>query len=472
MAVHYDAAAMPQGAVASPGAGPALTSSPVPMPGTAPASAATPSPRYGLHPAAAASPYHHGGHRGMHGASQFTHGSQVSMPSLLSAPLSCSAQSRSSDGSSVGSQNSDFAEHWGHWRMPAAAAVPRPQTQPQPAPPAPPKRKDASGRTIVTTPWFPQGVAKSGLSLGDEVVALWRLLQLTTDEQAARQNARTALQDAAGAIWPGVTVKVYGSFAYGLSLPHSELDLVCEGCGDLGALGSLLERLEQGGYEVVGETREGAQALARIRSRSSGVVCSVSFVTGRSPARRSVQAIRKLLVQFPAVPAVFAVLRLVSQQSRCGDPADGGVPSYAVLVMILHACHGCERPNDPGQLLIEFCRLYGAAGTAAQEPLWVEDPITAENNVVAGCLKLPQARQVLHNCSLALSKWGRSKWDGYRGRSPLSGILAHGQLWARAEVKQAEARAAVPQAAVPAADGGLPSPPRQPPKATQAPVVP
>eukprot|EP00755_Sulcionema_specki_P008452 Sspe_Gene.5921::Locus_1981_Transcript_1_1_Confidence_1.000_Length_1432::g.5921::m.5921/K03514/PAPD5_7, TRF4; non-canonical poly(A) RNA polymerase PAPD5/7 len=305
------------------------------------------------------------------------------------------------------------------------------------------RRRTATGQTIVTTPWYPQGIVKDTIQLSGEVEALCRLLQLTEEEKTKRNICRSSLQEVVRQFWPSVTVKVYGSFAYGLSLPNSALDLVCEGCGELTNFPKFLETLGRMQFTVEGSFSAGAEGFARVKS-SCGVVANVSFVPGRSLARQSVATIRKLLAQYPLAPTVFATVRLVLQQSRCNDAREGGLASYALLVMTLHACNKTQ-PQDAGQLLAAFFRIFGCGGETVVSvnakptakgsgpgTLWVEDPLDPTNNIAAGCKRLPQIRSVFQTSAMTLEKWLTSRWAGYRGRTPLSSILAYGDLWDRA----------------------------------------
>eukprot|EP01065_Artemidia_motanka_P045191 TRINITY_DN6588_c0_g1_i1.p1 TRINITY_DN6588_c0_g1~~TRINITY_DN6588_c0_g1_i1.p1 ORF type:complete len:387 (+),score=119.15 TRINITY_DN6588_c0_g1_i1:81-1241(+) len=313
------------------------------------------------------------------------------------------------------------------------------------------RRKTATGQTIVTTPWYPQGVLKDEIVLGEEVQALSKLLTLTDEEKTARNICRSTLQEIVRQFWPEGTVKVYGSFAVDMSLPTSALDLVCEGCADLStSFTGFVDTLKRMQFAVDGTFFSGGEAFVRVTHSACGVVANVSFVGTKSLARTSVKQVRKYVAQFPGVPAVFSTVRLILQQSKCNDAKDG-LSSYALLVMIFSVCHSCPQPADPGTLLLHFFRHFSptetrvasaaggpgrldAATRKTLEPgtLWVEDPLDAGNNLARDCRRLPQIRSVFHTSTLTLEKWLSEKWSGYRGRTPLSSILAYGELWERA----------------------------------------
>jgi len=367
------------------------------------------------------------------GGSRFSGGHEVSNASMPSLVLASS-----------GSEAGDMHYHGGHDGARAQRQGPKIDKQ---------RRKTASGQTIVTTPWYPQGVLKDDIILGDEVKALASLLSLADEERAARSLCRGAVQEAVREFWPDGTVKIYGSFAVDLSLPNSALDLVCEGCADLGKhFSDFVARLPVLQFVVEGTYCVQSEGFVRVVHSSCGVTANVSFVGSKSLARKSVSQVKHLLREFPAVSPVFATVRLILQQSKCNDAKDA-LSSYALLIMLFSACRSCQEPGDPGALLLHFFRSFSTRReephvvSAAGEPgrldnetrlsltpgtLWVEDPLNASNNLVRDCKRFPQIRSIFHTSSLTLDKWLGDKWSGYRGRTPLSSILAYGDLWDRA----------------------------------------
>eukprot|EP01062_Namystynia_karyoxenos_P044488 TRINITY_DN327_c0_g1_i1.p1 TRINITY_DN327_c0_g1~~TRINITY_DN327_c0_g1_i1.p1 ORF type:complete len:399 (+),score=115.39 TRINITY_DN327_c0_g1_i1:87-1283(+) len=317
---------------------------------------------------------------------------------------------------------------------------------------AAPERRtpQCSGGSIVT-PWFITGVARDAVTLADEVANLHALLHLAPTEREYRKGVRTAVQEVVQRHWHNSTVKVYGSFAYDCSLPDSALDLVVEGCGDRAGFQAVLADLSARNLAVEcqfeGSVQGVQQGFAKLRSET-GVVANVSFVGGRSPVRQGVTLIRKLITAFPAAPAVFAAVRLVLQQVRCADVASGGLPAYAVLLMVMHAAHHCSNPADPGQLLVDFFTIFGtrlsykASATAPSGApcpegvqLYVEDPVGGAN-VTADCKRIVQVRSIFQHCGQVLARWNVPRPAGYRGRTPLSSILAYDALWDRAHSKR------------------------------------
>lgn len=311
------------------------------------------------------------------------------------------------------------------------------------------RTKKPSSSTIVT-PWFVQGVPKDQVRLADEVKRLHNLLRLNSQERDKRRYVRSAVQEIVQRHWGGATVKVYGSFAYDCSLPDSAIDLVVECCGEREGFDRVVAEFATEARMTVechyNGTDADSQAFVRVRGEN-GVVANVSFVSGKSPVRQGVALLRKLVSEYTAVPAVFATARLVLQQVRCMDVVTGGLSSYSILLLILHAARRSANPSDPGQLLVDFFSLFGSnAGSwkvsamssevqlleeSSRQEHVVEDPVSGADTA-ADCRRWPQIRSVLSHCGQVLGRWQEPRAGGYRGRTPLSSILAYDSLWDRA----------------------------------------
>ena len=305
--------------------------------------------------------------------------------------------------------------------------------------------------SVVTTPWYPDGAVKEMVTLTDEIEALSRLMELSPKESSARHSIRSALQGEATRWWPDVTVKVYGSFAYVCSLPESGLDLVCEDCGDLRNFESSIYNIATNAHLTVEHIFSCAvggenQSFCKFRD-TQGVTANVTFFEGKSPARQTVSVVKRKLAQYPAIRDVYTTIRMVFRQSGCTDVGVGGLPSYAILLMLLHVAMKSQKPNDKGQLLVDFFTIFSVQQTIAISAQKVTDEKPAnsqsalhvldfddQNNVTADCTKTAQVNAVCQACANTLAKWSLDgRFSGYRGRSPLSSILAYDTLWERAE---------------------------------------
>jgi non-canonical poly(A) RNA polymerase PAPD5/7 len=70
-----------------------------------------------------------------------------------------------------------------------------------------------------------------------ELIELCELVQPTPEEAAARRSAVAAVTEVVRSIWPAARCEVFGSYATGLYVPTSDIDLVIldSGCSNIQA---------------------------------------------------------------------------------------------------------------------------------------------------------------------------------------------------------------------------------------------
>eukprot|EP01063_Lacrimia_lanifica_P015725 TRINITY_DN223_c0_g1_i2.p2 TRINITY_DN223_c0_g1~~TRINITY_DN223_c0_g1_i2.p2 ORF type:complete len:360 (+),score=163.19 TRINITY_DN223_c0_g1_i2:73-1152(+) len=305
-------------------------------------------------------------------------------------------------------------------------------------------KKGEDGKTLLLTPWYPQGVSKKGQRMDSEIEALMAMLELTHEETGHRHMVRSMMQQAVVGVLPTATVKVFGSFAYGVSLPSSALDLVVElgDAGEMASVSDVLHALSCMGMQVQNSVVQAECAFAKVHVPSVGLTANVSFSVGPSSVRKCVAHVRKQMEAYPAAKPVFAICRLLLQQARCGDAATSGLPSYALLCMILDFCATYNHAHDASKLLLAFMRKHATGGPS----LVVADPLAEGNDLAEGCRRLPQIRSVFVSSVKSLEKW-TTKLTGFRGRTPLSSVLSYTGLWT--ETRPGTARFASPAVACP-----------------------
>eukprot|EP01065_Artemidia_motanka_P010495 TRINITY_DN15570_c0_g2_i1.p1 TRINITY_DN15570_c0_g2~~TRINITY_DN15570_c0_g2_i1.p1 ORF type:complete len:667 (+),score=61.03 TRINITY_DN15570_c0_g2_i1:286-2286(+) len=324
------------------------------------------------------------------------------------------------------------------------------------------------GRVVVCTPWYPDGVQKATVQIGDEICAFAALMQLTGPEMDARDRLCETVQSAARRQWPCCTATTYGSYAAGTSSPSSAVDMCIEHCGNI------YSSEMYSAFAAVGNIRSMLSDTVETgfcQIDADGTVANVSLHSAASPSppSRSVSMVRSWISDLSATATVHALLRQVLSQTCNLDVCSGGLSSHALFVMVVSAAKRTNG-NDNAALMIEFCRLFGSdfdfsnfsvcvstplqvPKVHADDPISVLDPLDESNNLAAGVTRLFQIRAQLQHCLAVLRRWGAdivgcegpkvSKKQGYKGRTPLSGIISHQKLWARAEAV-ASANAAIP----------------------------
>lgn len=223
---------------------------------------------------------------------------------------------------------------------------------------------------LSDVPWRSslKGIASPMLRLHQEMVEFVRFLTPSSEEQLLRQAAISRIEEIVKRIWPTANLQVFGSFATGLYLPTSDVDVVIlnSGCGDvalgLKALASALSRQGLGNsFQIILKARV---PIAKFREARSGYNFDVSFDVSNGPEAAS--TIRALMDNFSAMRPLTLVLKLFLQQRELNEVYSGGLGSYALSVMIASFLQahpsrftkpGLEK--NLGVLLVDFFRLYG-----------------------------------------------------------------------------------------------------------------
>ena len=285
---------------------------------------------------------------------------------------------------------------------------------------------DSSVTTViadaVNTPWYPNGVSHQNVRLNAEIEVFTKHILLREGEHRARNLIRSSVQGVIASIWQGATVKAYGSFANGLSLPCSSLDLVCEGA-DINEqnLRILNQTFQERGYAVLGSMYN--DEMGYISVQSSGIAVNLSMVKGKSMARQSVSLIKKWLEEFPVAKQVVVIIRSILSQAKYLDPSTGGISSYAILAMLIHVCRCTPQPHSADQVLFSFLLTYGKnfdfanyaihpehvqplqRSSPSDNSIIVMDPLDPANNLTISCTRLAQIRVQFSYCLMALGKW-------------------------------------------------------------------
>eukprot|EP00755_Sulcionema_specki_P014540 Sspe_Gene.56987::Locus_31302_Transcript_1_1_Confidence_1.000_Length_1353::g.56987::m.56987/K03514/PAPD5_7, TRF4; non-canonical poly(A) RNA polymerase PAPD5/7 len=193
--------------------------------------------------------------------------------------------------------------------------------------------------------------------LAEEVRAFGRLLNLKLHEVKARVSLCARVRNLIESALSVVTV-LYGSFAYGTSAPTSAVDILCENCGDVTAVHSLLCDLKGVG-EVRNVVLRPSSGVASLEVHADGVVGKVTFLAvGGGSQLNAVHTMLGALKGNSALRPVIAVLRAALSAAGLMDSSKGGFTGYAVASLVVFAAM-CARTDDPAALLIHIFWLFG-----------------------------------------------------------------------------------------------------------------
>jgi non-canonical poly(A) RNA polymerase PAPD5/7 len=253
---------------------------------------------------------------------------------------------------------------------------------------------------LPAAPGAPHTLPRSRtLRLHNELVAFAKMLEPTPAEAAARAESVARVREAVASVFPSARLLVFGSYATGLYVPTSDIDVVVVGSGagrDVpSALRAVAAQLQRRGLVRPGTLTVIAKArvpIVKFEMAGSGVAFDVSFDVSNGP--RAARHVARLLRAWPPLRPLVLALKVFLHQRELNEVYTGGIGSYALIVMAasalqLHASRrsgagggaagaasggrrpgsgggkGASAPPPPpldcnlGVLLIDFFRLYG-----------------------------------------------------------------------------------------------------------------
>ena len=199
----------------------------------------------------------------------------------------------------------------------------------------------------------------------------------TPDSHRTRLAVLERFKAAVTAVWPGCRVDTFGSFATGLYLPTSDLDLVIFGRWPTIPFQSLknilLPLAAHNSIEIIDSA---VVPIVRYDDSVTGVKVDISF--NNVSGTQSAEVIKAFKLQFPELAPLISVLKqfLVERDLAtvytgedtilhavviCMYTGSGGLSSYSLTLMVVSFLQLHARPATAnlGVLLLEFLELYG-----------------------------------------------------------------------------------------------------------------
>ena len=209
------------------------------------------------------------------------------------------------------------------------------------------------------------------------VYNVFRFVSPTPDSHRTRLAVLDRFKAAVTAVWPGCRVDTFGSFATGLYLPTSDLDLVIFGRWPTVPFQSLknilLPLAAHNSIEIIDSA---VVPIVRYDDSVTGVKVDISF--NNVSGTQSAEVIKAFKLQFPELAPLISVLKqfLVERDLAtvytgedtilhavviCLLTASGGLSSYSLTLMVVSFLQLHARPATAnlGVLLLEFLELYG-----------------------------------------------------------------------------------------------------------------
>lgn len=175
-------------------------------------------------------------------------------------------------------------------------------------------------------------------SLHDEIMDLYNWLKPTAEEIWSRRLVFNRTSDIIKGIWPDSNVQMFGSVATNSFLPSSDID-ICVRTGksiqipeDLHRVADVLRGFHFENIHVLDKT---AFPLVKCTDQLTQLNIDINFNIG-GRIDRTVNWIRDKLDFMHQLEPLLLVLKLFLAQRGLNNPYTGGLPSYALVVMLVH----------------------------------------------------------------------------------------------------------------------------------------
>jgi len=220
--------------------------------------------------------------------------------------------------------------------------------------------------------WLSENTMKTKhplVRLHNEVLDFCNYVAPTRNELAQRENALKLITDYIKELWPESEVKAFGSYATGLFLPDSDIDvaIVVKNENDSKSLikklsGHLKEK------NAISEQEEilGAKVpILKIVEKSTSVSLDISF--NILDGCKSIEPIKSLLRKFPQLKPLVLVIKTFLRERKLNETYRGGIGSFLVILMVVAFLqYQCKdkgkklKEMNLGELIVAFFRFYGA----------------------------------------------------------------------------------------------------------------
>lgn len=174
------------------------------------------------------------------------------------------------------------------------------------------------------------------------------------------------LKSVVNSLWPDAGVETFGSFATGLYLPTSDLDVVLFGKWEAFPFRTLENRLfDISVHQSIDIIDSATVPIVRYTDKVTNIKVDISFNSICGP--KSAQIIKLFKKKFPVLPKLVTVLKQFLYKRDLCTVYTGGLSSYSLTLMVisflqLHVRTDTERDSSQtnlGVLLLEFFHHYG-----------------------------------------------------------------------------------------------------------------
>lgn len=263
--------------------------------------------------------------------------------------------------------------------------------------------------------------------LTEEIQQFNSWIVASPEERQAREGVVQRIADAAHRLWPKSSVKVIGSFATGLCLPTSDIDLVIVGAGETKRNGRFADPMEELASQlrrarVPSEMNLITRArvpIIKMTDAATNYKVDISFEV--MDGVKNTELVRTYLSSSPLVQPLVLIIKFLLSYYKLNETFTGGIGSYALTLLVLF--HVQMHPGlEAGELLTSFFYEFGfkfdyentgisilggphtfskkeRGWFQAYQPflLSLEDPALPENDVGRGSFNMFRIRDAFQN---------------------------------------------------------------------------
>ena len=235
---------------------------------------------------------------------------------------------------------------------------------------------------VYSTPWLQSDMHSSndppGVALHKEIIDFYEWIRPRDYEQAVREDVVRRLQRAFERLEPGGQLRAFGSFAAGLYLPVSDMDLVylrrafrgrsLNSAGQvvkppLSVLQNFLHFIKSQGFARKGSVLAVFKAkvpIIKFVDDVSGLKIDLSFDNDTGVVANRTFLHWKTL--FPAVPILVSIVKHFLMIRGLNDVASGGLGGFSIICLVTSLVQHFPETSAPpslGAMLVEFFNVYG-----------------------------------------------------------------------------------------------------------------
>jgi len=203
------------------------------------------------------------------------------------------------------------------------------------------------------------------IRLHQDIEDFFRTRSPSKESHTQRLNVLSRLKSVLLEKWPSIVIETFGSFATGLYLPSSDLDVVLVGKWQVLPFLTLERIITDIAAHNSVEVIDGASVpIVRYIDKVTGIKVDLSFNSLCGP--QCAEIIKVFKKQFPVLPKLVLVLKQFLLERNLSTVYTGGLSSYCLTLLVVSFLQLHVRDDftsfhaqqNLGVLLMEFLHLY------------------------------------------------------------------------------------------------------------------